>query len=82
MFQPITHRLLRDLQEQGYNCLKSAAYWGNKSPTYRPLIVDNVDEYLLNGGLRGQLNDNPHFLVISEALTIPEGQLFGVVLIE
>ncbi|HWK58125.1 MAG TPA: hypothetical protein VNQ80_12335 [Parapedobacter sp.] len=80
MFSKLTHELLRELEGKGYNCLKSTSHWGDESPTYTPIKVDNVNEYLMWGDLHGQLGDNPHFLVISEALTIPEEQLFGFVL--
>lgn len=82
MFVKITHRVLVKLYMKGYNILKSTSEWGDESPTYRPATVDNIDEYLLKMQLQGELNGNEHFLSISEALDIPEVELFGVVWID
>ncbi len=79
MFVQLTHSVLRDLQEAGYNVLKSTSEWGTVAPTYRPAMIEDVGEYLMNMQLRGKMRGNEHFLVISEALTIPELELFGVV---
>lgn len=79
MFVEISHTILRDLQDSGYNILKSTSEWGDESPTYRPGIVSDINDYLLRMQLKGKMTGNEHFLVIAEALKIPEEQLFGVV---
>ncbi|WP_262249742.1 hypothetical protein [Parapedobacter soli] len=79
-FVPLTHAILRTLQGRGYNVLKSTSRWGDESPTFIPSKIEgDISEYLLKMDLRGLLNENPHFLVIKEALAIPESQLFGYV---
>ena len=76
MFHPLTHILLKKLQNEGYNALRSNSYWGDESPTFIPItVVGEMGDYLT------ELDGEQHFLVIEEALTIPEEQLFGVVLI-
>ena len=82
MFVEISHAVLRDLQEQGFNVLKSTSEWGTVSPTYRPAVIENMGDYLMNMQIRGKMNGDEHFLVISEALEIPEEQLFGVVWVD
>lgn len=79
MFVSLNHAILLELQKQGYNVLKSTSEWGDKSPTYRPAVVNGIDDYLMCMQLRGNMMGDEHFLVISEALTIPEQELFGVV---
>ncbi len=80
MFVEISHTLLRDLQEQGYNVLKSTSEWGSVAPTFRPAFIEgDISEYLMDMELNGRVSGQEHFLVISEALTIPEKELFGVV---
>ena len=83
MFVELSHAVLKDLQEAGYNVLKSTSEWGTVSPTFRPAVIEgSVSEYLMRMDLSGELTRNRHFLVISEALTIPEWELFGVVWVE
>lgn len=83
MFVEITHTVLKDLQDAGYNVLKSVSNWGSESPTYRPARIEGViSEYLMRMDLGGKIRGDEHFLVISEALTIPEKELFGVVWID
>lgn len=80
MFVNLDHTVLRELQSQGYNVLKSVNDWDSKSPTFRPAVISgDISEYLMRMELHGKLSGKEHFLVISEALTIPEQELFGVV---
>lgn len=81
MFEPLTHDVLRRMREKGYNVLKSTSKWGAESPTYYPDFIEgDVFDYLMERELERKSNSEDHFLVIDEALTIPEEQLFGVVL--
>lgn len=82
MFVNLNHTVLHDLQSQGYNVLKSTSEWGDKSPTFRPARVEDVNDYLIRMQQQGKMTGNEHFLVINEALTIPEDELFGVVLMD
>jgi|GEM_PF-6792451 len=80
MFVNLDHIVLRYLQKHGYNVLKSVSDWESQSPTFRPAIIEgDISEYLIRMELQGKLSGNEHFLVLSEALTIPERELFGVV---
>lgn len=82
-FVPLSHDILRELQDKGYNVLKSVSVWGDESPTYRPARIEgNISEYLLNMQLEDKMAPDQHFLVISEGLEIPNNQLFGYVLNE
>lgn len=79
-FVPLSHSILRILQGRGYNVLKSTSQWGDESPTFMAATIKgDISEYLLKQDLRGMLNSNQHFLVIDEALKIPENDLFGYV---
>ena len=82
MFVEISHKLLIELADSGYNVLTSTSQWGDESPTYMPGRVENIDEYINCELLRGNMRENQHFLVIAEALEIPEEQLFGVVWVD
>lgn len=62
MFVELSHSVLKDLQKQGYNVLKSTSEWGDESPTFRPAAVADVGEYLLNMQISGNLTGREHFL--------------------
>lgn len=81
MFEPITHDVLRRMREKGYNVLKSNSKWGDESPTFYPDFIEgDIFDYLMERDFAGSSDSEDHFLVIDEALTIPEEELFGVVL--
>lgn len=82
MNEPITHQILRELEARGFNLLESDSEWGDENPIYRPTYVENIGEYLMKRELQGTLTGEEHILVIAEALTIPETQLFGSVSVE
>lgn len=79
MNEPITHQILRELEARGFNLLESDSEWGDENPVYKPTFVENIGEYLISMELQGKLTGEEHILVIAEALTIPEAQLFGEV---
>jgi len=65
--------------------LKSTSEWGDKSPTFRPARIEgNISEYLMRMDIQGKIPawNEIHFLVIEEALNIPEQELLGVVWVD
>lgn len=78
-FRDLNIELLMDLKLKGYNVLTSVNKVEDKSPSWIPIKVDNVWDYLFD------LDDDPisdrAVLIIDDALAIDFGDLVGQVFI-
>ncbi|WP_293925665.1 hypothetical protein [Sphingobacterium sp. UBA6320] len=84
-FIPLTHAVLLDLQLRGYNILTSKNTVDDENPTWYPITVPDIWEYLLQLDCKGSIVplQEPAILVIADALKdIVEEELQGEVFIE
>ncbi|MCS3556171.1 MULTISPECIES: hypothetical protein [unclassified Sphingobacterium] len=84
-FLPLNTSVLLDLKRNGYNILTSKNTVDHESPTWYPLTVFDVNDYLLNLDCKASSapKEEPSILVIDDALkNIDEEQLQGEVFIE
>lgn len=77
VMKKLTHELLRDLLEAGYNVLESDRELPDPYAVLTPKTVDDLDEYI-------NTLDDDHFrqLFISECLGWPEEDLQGLVKVD
>ncbi|MEN5436478.1 hypothetical protein ABE545_22805 [Sphingobacterium faecium] len=84
-FVPLSRVILLELKRNGYNILTSKNTVDDENPTWYPLTVPDVDDYLLQLDCSGSIvpEEVQVLLVIEDALdNIHEGQLQGEVFIE
>ncbi|MCW2259233.1 MULTISPECIES: hypothetical protein [Sphingobacterium] len=84
-FVPLSRVILLELKRNGYNILTSKNTVDDENPTWYPLTVPDVDDYLLQLDCSGSIvpEEEQVLLVIEDALdNIHEGQLLGEVFIE
>ena len=84
-FVPLSRVILLELKRNGYNILTSKNTVDDENPTWYPLTVPDVDDYLLQLDCSGSIvpEEGQVLLVIEDALdNIHEGQLQGEVFIE
>lgn len=84
-FVSLTRSLLLDLKCKGYNILKSNDAEDYRNPTWHPIYVRDVQEYLLqlNTNIRNIYLKEPAIMVIDDALRhVEDEQLGGEVFIE
>ncbi|AIM38319.1 hypothetical protein ACFX5U_16750 [Sphingobacterium sp. SG20118] len=81
-FLPVNYELLRDLHLRGYNILASAQGIDHESPSYYPIQVQDVWDYLV--GLDSTLvRGEPAIIVIEDALkNVQEQQFEGAVFVD
>jgi len=80
-FVRLTKNVLVDLKRQGYNILTSVNTVDDEDPTYTPVKVDSVWDYLDNVTVVPL--SEPEIIVIDEALeNYSDDMLRGMVLIE
>lgn len=80
-FVRLTKNVLVDLKRQGYNILTSVNTVDDEDPTYTPVKVDSVWDYLDNVTVVPMFE--PEIIVIDEALeNYSDEMLRGMVLIE
>ncbi|MBB2949896.1 hypothetical protein [Sphingobacterium sp. JUb56] len=84
-FATLTRSILLDLQSKGYNILTSKNRIDDENPTWYPISVPNVWDYLLqlDGKTKVMSFQEPAVLVIEDALlNVEDEQLDGEVFIE
>ncbi|MEN5085896.1 hypothetical protein ABE426_05460 [Sphingobacterium faecium] len=84
-FVSLTHPVLLDLQLRGYNILTSKNTVDDENPTWYPITVPDVWEYLLQLDCKGSIVplQEPAILVIADAIKdIAEEELQGEVFLE
>jgi len=84
-FVPLSRSILLDLKQSGYQILTSKNAVDDPDPTWYPLAVADVDEYLLNLDCVGSIDPMKELaiLVIEDALnSIDQELLIGQVFIE
>lgn len=84
-FVPLSQPILLDLKRSGYNILKSKNAVEDKNPTWYPLTVADVNDYLLSLDCKGSIApmQESALLVIEDTLNhIDEVQLQGEVFLE
>ncbi|SKB39157.1 hypothetical protein SAMN05660841_00221 [Sphingobacterium nematocida] len=83
-FKKVTHGLLNELKQQGYNALISNNELSDPQIYWYPEEVDNVHQYiieLINRGYRAPLNQ-PMIMWIQDAIeNLSEYELSGIVFI-
>lgn len=73
-FVKVTHSVLRELKKQGYNVLKSVNTVADDSPTFTPIYVSDLWNYLES------LDSEDAAVVIDDALeNIRDEDLVGMV---
>ncbi|MEN5380120.1 hypothetical protein [Sphingobacterium kitahiroshimense] len=84
-FVPLSTSILLHLKRNGYNILISKNTVYDENPTWYPLTVPDVDDYLFKLNYKGKMlpREEPALLVIDDVLNnIDEEQLQGEVFIE
>lgn len=83
-FKKVTHLLLNELKQKGYNALTSNNELSDQQIYWYPEAVDNVNQYIVkltNRGYRAPLNQ-PMILWIQDAIdNLTDYELAGMVFI-
>ncbi|GEM64530.1 hypothetical protein D3C87_1585110 [compost metagenome] len=81
-FLPVNYNLLRQLQIRGYNILASAQGIDHENPSYYPIQVNDVWDYLVRLDCTSGIGE-PALIVIDDALRNVEEQHFeGAVFVD
>ncbi|CDT09035.1 MULTISPECIES: hypothetical protein [Sphingobacterium] len=81
-FLPVNYHLLRQLQIRGYNILASAQGIDHENPSYYPIQVTDVWDYLVRIDSTSKVGE-PALIVIDDALRNVEEQHFdGAVFVD
>lgn len=84
-FEPLTRSILLELRHRGYNMLTAKSTETDHNPTWYPLSVPDISDYLLKLDYNLSIDalQQPQILVIEDALMhINDDQLEGEVFIE
>lgn len=83
-FVPVTHNILFQLYQKGYNVLRSTSLLSDQNPTFYPDTVDIEEIFDISSPFTLDIDcpmQEKHLLIIQEGLLLDEKTLIGVVFI-